>query len=158
MQEPMYDFDEQLAKGEDGEKLLDAFFSREWIIRTATRQEQRQGIDRHYIHRRDGRRYKIEYKTDYIVHRTGNAFIETVSVDSEGRAGWAHTSSADFLFYFVVEDLLLYIVSMRTLREQLERWARVYPIKAVPNRGYKTHGILVPLCELEEHSTQVVSM
>lgn len=158
MQGAVYDFDEQLAKGVSGEELLDAFFSREWIIRTATRREQRQGIDRHYVCRKDGRYFKVEYKTDYLAHKTGNAFIETVSIDSEGRAGWAYTSKADFLFYFVVEDLLLYILPMETIRKQLSRWAKEYPIKAVPNRGYRTYGILVPLCEFEEHSAQVVSI
>lgn len=154
----MYKFTEQLVRGETGEKQLDEYFSDYCEIKQSKRQEQRQGIDRYFTDRKTGKRFSVEYKTDFIAHKTGNAFIETVSVDSAGKWGWSYSSKADYLFYFVVEDLLVYIVKMDTVRDQIPRWAKSYRKTYAQNDGYRTHGILVPLPEFEKYSEQVISL
>jgi len=82
-----YTFDAQKARGDAGEAFLDQVFAADYEIRPATRAEQRRGIDRIFVHRQTGRRLAVEYKTDYKAAHTGNAFVETVSVDAAGKAG-----------------------------------------------------------------------
>ena len=111
---PPYNFDVQLAQGESGEARLDRFFSTWFQIQPATPEEQRQGIDRWFSDRRRPRTLAVEYKTDHTAARTGNAFIETISVDSEQKAGWAFTSQADLLLYYVPGRDQVYV--LRTTR------------------------------------------
>lgn len=153
-----YNFQVQLDIGEAAEKMLDAYFGAWYEITPATRQEQRQGIDRHYRERRGDRCLRVEYKTDYTARRTGNAFVETVSVDTQDKPGWAHTSTSDVLLYYIPGDELVYCIVLATLREQLPRWKREYPLRRVPNGSYHTHGLLVPLDEFEQCATQVISL
>ena len=151
-----YDFPTQLTQGADGEQLLDRYFATWFTIRHATRLEQRQGIDR--IFSRQGATYKIEYKSDARANATGNAFIETVSVDTAGKRGWAYTSEADYLLYYVPGAEVVYIVPFLTLRQHLTQWAQQYPTRQIPNQGYHTHGLLVPLDEFERIAQRVESL
>lgn len=151
-----YDFQQQLAIGEQHERRLDEFFS-QWDIdiRPATADEQRRGIDRFFTHRPSKAVDAMEYKADDKAGRTGNAFIETVSVDVTGKPGWALASQARFLVYLVVEPEAIYLVSMRRLREALPRWRAAYPEVPAQNDGYRTLGLLVPLHELERVAVMV---
>lgn len=152
-----YQFDKQLSVGEHGEGRLDAFFAQWFVIRVATRQEQRRGIDRIFTRHADGRVYAIEYKTDHTAGKTGNAFVETVSVDTANKPGWASRSEADLLIYYVPEDRLIYVIDFSHLRAHLPVWKKRYPQRSIPNQGYHTHGILVPLKEFEQIAIQVLS-
>jgi hypothetical protein len=150
-----YNFQQQLSEGQKGERFLDEFFRPDYAITPATPQEQRQGIDRIFTHRRTRRRLKVEYKTDSWSGRTGNAFVETVSVDTAGKAGWALTSQADFLVYYVPDPATIYIVKMAALRRQLAAWQTKYVSRTVQNDNYQTTGLLVPLDEFERLATEV---
>jgi len=152
-----YSFDRQLAQGEQGETFLDGFFLPWFTIRRATREEQRQGIDRWFVDARK-RRQSIEYKTDSAAGRTGNAFVETVSVDTTNKPGWAYSSQAETLIYYIPDDGLIYVIRMAHLRLVLPAWVRKYPTRAVPNAGYRTHGLLVPLHEFEDLAVKVFSV
>ena len=154
-----YDFKTQLNKGKSGEKILDNKFSDRFIIKEASLdEEKKKGYDRIFISKNNSETVLlIEYKTDYLAHKTGNAFIETISMDSYNRKGWAYTSQADYLFYFVVKDLLLYIIRMNKVKELVSEWIKEYPVRKSVNNGYNTHGVLVPLCEFEKHSELVLS-
>lgn len=154
----MYSFSNQFKQGTNGESALDRFFGDQFEITAVSRKLQRRGIDRIFRSRAGDNLLRVEYKTDYLAHKTGNAFIETVSVDSAGKRGWVHTSEADYLIYYVVEDLLIYVVAFTTLRRVLPGWLKRYPTKKAPNSGYFTHGLLVPLRELEEHAEAVISI
>lgn len=153
-----YDFDRQLAEGEAGEAFLDAFFrGRGHTVRPVSMDGQRRGIDRD-ITAPDGRQMSVEYKTDRLAARTGNAFVETISVDAEqGKMGWALTSQADYLVYYVPEHVIL-ILPFASLRWALPGWMRDYPARAAPNDGYRTHGVLVPLDKLAEYAVQTFSL
>lgn len=149
----VYDFEHQLADGEAGEAFLDEFFrQRGHAVRPASREEQRQGIDR-FIVTPAGREMKVEYKTDHVAARTGNAFVETVSVDTAGKMGWALTSQADYLVYFI-PDRMIVVLPLRSLRWALPGWMREYPARSAANNGYLTHGLLVPLGALLEYAVQ----
>jgi hypothetical protein len=118
-QQPPYNFDDQLSRGELGEALLDRFFAQWFRIKPATPEEQRQGIDRHFHHLKSHQEFTVEYKTDSLASRTGNAFIETVSVDTEQKAGWAFTSQADMLLYYVPGKRVVYVLKMAAIRTRL---------------------------------------
>ena len=154
----VHDFARQKARGATGELFLDRVFVESYRIRRATEREQRRGIDRVFTNRETGRETRVEYKTDYRAAETHNAFVETVSVDSDGKQGWAYTSEADYLVYYVPGDGLVYVLALETLREQLPRWAEAYPHSVALNDGYNTHGVLVPLDEFEEHAAAVLSV
>lgn len=147
-----YDFATQLRRGQGGEAALDAWFGRRFDIRPATRAEQRRGIDRWFTDRASGERLSIEYKTDWTASRTGNCFVETVSVDTADKAGWAVSSQAQWLVYFLPDDGLAYVIPLVSLRAELPRWRREYPVRRIPNDGYHTVGLLVPQDEFERLS------
>lgn len=151
----MYAFQEQLAKGEESEDELDQLFGKWYCIQAATMEQQRAGIDRIFTRKDNGHVSKIEYKTDWTAGRTHNAFVETVSVDTNNKPGWAHSSQADYLIYFVPGDCLIYIIAFANLRKRLPYWQK-FPTRTIENKGYKTLGILVPLAEFERIATQVI--
>ena len=151
-----YDFKEQLAEGQAYERRLDQHFSQFNIeIRPATMDEQRQGIDRYFTHRTTGKVDAMEYKADSLAGRTVNAFIETISVDTTGKPGWAVASKARYLVYLVTEPETIYLIDMRALHVALPVWKARYPVRQAQNFGYRTHGVLVPLHELERISIAV---
>jgi hypothetical protein len=142
-----YDFEDQKAKGKQGERFLDEQLSKWFRITPSSEAEQRQEIDRWF--ERDGDRWAVEYKTDAIAQRTHNAFVEMVSVDLAGKSGWAYTSKARWLIYYIPGDELIYVIEFERLRQELPRWAATYPFKSALNEGYRTWGLLVPLHEFE---------
>lgn len=153
-----YDFNKQLSKGEDGEQRLDEYFSVKFDIQQVSRDGQRRGIDRVFQCRETGKTETIEYKTDLKARYTHNAFIETVSVDTNKTRGWAFTTKADKVFYYVPGDELVYVLEPATVRELLDNWQKRYPVRAAQNKNYKTFGVCVPLSELEICAIEVISL
>lgn len=155
-----FDFAAQLSKGEAAERLIDSYFADRYAITLVDRAAQRSGRDRLFIDRETGEQLYVEYKTDWRAQSTGNVFVETVSVDVEKKAGWAYTCTADLLFYYLPGPgcELIYVLDPLDLRDQLERWLRMYPSRAVQNSGYKTHGLLVPQAEFERLAREVVAV
>lgn len=154
----LYTFDEKFAQGAQGEAFLDAFFKRWYLVFPATPEEQREGIDRYFVHLRQRRVLAIEYKTDERAGQTHNAFVETVSVDTASKPGWAVTSQADYLAYYIPGDGLVYIIKFSKLRLALSRWEKIYQTRQIKNSGYHTHGLIVPLHEFEKLSEAVLSV
>jgi hypothetical protein len=151
-----YDFPTQLAEGQAHELHLDEFFKQFNVeIRPATMDEQRQGIDRFFQFERTGSVDSVEYKADSIAGKTGNAFIETVSVDATNKPGWAVASKAQYLVYLVTEPETIYLITMAQIRSHLPRWQQQYPTKAAQNNGYRTWGVVVPVSELERIAVYV---
>lgn len=151
-----YHFPTQLARGETAEAELDAHFGTWFLITKATREQQRHGIDRIFMNKQDGVVSTVEYKTDWRAFETGNAFVETVSVNTAGKRGWAYTSRSTFLFYHLPSPAcLVYILTFSRLRRNLPRWERAYPTRDIQNQGYQTRGLLVPLEEFERTAEEV---
>jgi len=153
-----YDFATKLHEGQKHEQFIDEFSGKWYAIREATRDEQRRGIDRIFTEKKTGIVTTVEYKADTTASRTGNAFVETVSVDTANKPGWAYTSQANWLLYYLPQDGLIYLWEFATLRRHLPRWVKQYPARAIPNKGYKTHGVLVPLAEFEQFCDKVVNL
>ena len=152
----LYEMREKLLQGEIGELFLDDYFRRWYRIMPATPYQQRLGIDRLFFRRDNGIEYAIEYKCDATSARTGNAFIETVSVDNQDKPGWAIYCQADFIIYFVDGCGPAYVIRPEQIREKLPAWQSQYPSRAIPNKGYKTIGLLVPLTQLKPISQIVL--
>lgn len=153
-----YNFESQLQKGETHEQTLDGYFSDRFTISPVSMDEQRHGIDRTFVNRETGATLKVEYKADSKAASTGNAFVETVSVDTTHKAGWAFTSQADFLVYFVPPDATAYVIRTPILKGKVVGWSEKYPERSIPNNGYNTIGILVPLSEFEKIAETVVCL
>lgn len=152
----VYSFTKQKAIGDRGEEAILAYFSEEWHIEKAHFAQQKKGIDFNFQHRRDGISCTIELKTDTRAHETGNAFVETYS-DFPRKKGWAYTCQADYLFYYLPQDGLIYVFLPNKIRELLPKWAK-YPNRNIPNQSWVTRGVLVPLAEFEKHANQVINL
>lgn len=153
---PPYSMAQQLRKGETAEAHLDQHFADRFRIVPASREQQRLGIDRIFIKHTTGHSYTVEYKTDWTAGRTGNAFVETVSVDSGQIPGWAYSSHAEWLLYFVPATRTIYLITFADLRAQLSQW--ISTCKAappIPNAGYHTLGILVPLTKFARVASRI---
>ncbi len=152
----IYDFQRQMRQGGEGEAFLDAFFTgKGYAIAAASPEQQRQGIDRIFTSPGTGRVSLVEYKTDHAAARTGNAFIETISVDAAGKMGWALTSQAEILVYYIPPAGTITVVPFMALHWEMPRWLRDYPPRQARNAHYATHGIIIPLAELERHALRV---
>lgn len=142
-----YGFKEQLLKGKEGEARLDTYFSKWYFVSPVTMDLERKGIDRKF--KRGSIVTYAEYKTDSLTQKTGNIFVETISVDTLGRLGWAWTCTADLLMYLALPNTL-YVVNPTKVRECIEVWQKAYGVRSVKNKGYKSVGIPVPVREFSK--------
>lgn len=147
----LHTFDKSLKSAKLYEAELDKHFGQTFQITPAGHEQERLGIDRFFEHRHTGVRYSVEYKTDHKTPETGNVFIETMSVDTHGKRGWAYTSTAQVLVYFIPGYEYALRADMTAIKNNLVEWT-VYPRAPAWNRGrggeyYKTLGRLVPLGE-----------
>jgi hypothetical protein len=156
-----YGFEEQLRIGEEHEKTLDAYLGRWYEVIPATMAEQRRGIDRTIIAHDSGNEWKVEYKADERASKSGNAFVETVSAyvdDMNETLGWAHTSQADLLLYYLPQSKVVYVWDVGVLRSFLREWNNSYPKRFIQNEGYKAIGILIPLKVFGEGAKRVINL
>lgn len=154
---------QQFISGTQVADYLDAYFGeRGWHITPTTPHEERVLClgDRHY--RRGAKELFVEYKSGIQTHYTGNVFLETVSVDSARKAGWVYTCQADYLFYAALLDHRLLIFIPADLRRQMDELkARFREVKTGKgqNKGYDTHGLIVPLAVAErEIASKVIEL
>ena len=157
-----YKFETQLKKSKQAETRLDKHFAEWFDIAHVPLRVDRCGIDRIFTSRAglpdEGERYTVEYKCCEKAQSTHNAFVETISVDATNTPGWAYTCQADWLFYYVIGDELVYMLKPETIRKNLPQWEKKYRTRSSQNDGYKTWGICVPLFEFEKAAEQVVCL
>lgn len=142
-------FDKSFQAAKVYEAELDKHFVPAYDITPATYEQERLGIDRFFAHRSTGVCYSVEYKTDHKTHETGNVFVETMSVDTAGKRGWAYTSTAQVLVYFVPQEEYALRADMTEIKRRLPEWSGYRQAEAM-NRGrsgdyYRTLGLLVPV-------------
>lgn len=147
----MVSFEEtpQWLSGQSVAEFLDQFFIRRgWQIKPTSPYEERVLClgDRHY--RKDGRHLFIEYKSGLQTAATGNVFLETISVDAQDKPGWVYTCQADYIFYATLLNKMILVMIPATLRqkiEQLKGQFRETKTGKAQNKGYNTHGVVIPL-------------
>lgn len=145
----VHGFAASFTAGKRGEHVLDRFFARRGIrVTPVSRTEERRGIDR-VFGLQDGRNVNIEYKTDEAAARTGNVFIETISVDSVPKHGWGFSCEADWIVIYIPGLSSAYVVRPQVIREHLYSWTSMFKVRAATNDGYHTYGVLVPVWNIE---------
>lgn len=79
-----------------------------------------------------------ELKTDYVINRTGNLFLEDYLVYTDGRydGGYLRKSKAEYLLYFDIKGSVLYIYPFSELKQYIKENCGYIPIK-VRNDGFK---------------------
>lgn len=163
-----YNFRRQHSQGKEAERFIYATFQERFNVIPAPAYLQDRGVDFTFTDRVNGQVYKVELKTDSRAVRSGNAFIETVSIAREGEAhqeGWAFTSISDWLLYYLPNTMppRIYRIGFEPLRLMLPAWISAYPERRIPNedkrRGfYHTVGVLVPLEELNRIAQEVIEL
>lgn len=139
-----HDFRDKLADSEARNKELDRAFSRWYEIYPMPLIIDKIGIDRLWKEKEWKVFYSVEYKFDERTAETGNAFIETVSVDTENKPGWGYTCAAQILVYYIPQWHKAWVLSPMEIKNRLEEWKKKYREVPVQNNGYKTFGLLVP--------------
>lgn len=163
-----YDFGRQHSYGKDAERFIYGAFQNQFNVIPAPAWMQERGVDFTFTDRVNNQAHKVELKTDTLAHRTGNAFIETVSIARDGephQPGWAYTSEADYLLYFLPRGMppKIYRIHFESLRQALPVWLDRYPARLIPNKDskrgdYHTIGLLVPLADLQAISQEVIEL
>lgn len=92
----------------------------------------------------------LEYKADSQGHRTGNVFLETISVDRTGKPGWVWTTEADWVVYWLPASGDGWLLAPAALRDRIWDWSRRFRVKVSSNPTYHSYGLLVPVGELEQ--------
>jgi len=148
----VYKFKDSLEDGEKHEKVLDDYYSQWFYIQPVSFAAQKSGIDRTWTNISDNFRYSVEYKADSTAANTGNAFIETISVDTTNTMGWAYTSCSQLMIYYIPPLKKAYRCAILSLKHLLRGWIKKYGTVSIPNEGYNTIGIIVPLEEFQNCS------
>lgn len=143
-----YDMQIQAWHGGQGETTLDKYFSKFYDIEPVSVELQKMGIDRIFVEKGTNIRHSVEYKTDKKAAKTGNLFIESISNDTNGKLGWTVTFLAQVLIIYVPGLQLAFEISASPIKKKLAEWMGKYEVKQIPNPGYYTHGIPVPVAEI----------
>lgn len=165
----IHDFAEKKRQGKKGESFLDRYFSLWYKVEPVSLDEERaHGYDRifkglypafEYLAKAPVEQMRVEYKTDYLAAKTGNVFIETISVSTAGKKGWIYTSHADLLVYFIPPIFRIYCCPMKDVRKVfLSDWQSRYVAKIVSNGDYATHGILVPVSVFAKTAKRTIQL
>lgn len=141
----MHTFNNSKKVGDAGEATLDKFFKDKFNIEEVDISQQKLGWDRVFTHLESGARASVEYKTDTQSHKTGNIFIEIWSNKESGKRGWAYTTTAQWLYYYVLGAEEVYIVDVVKLKLYLKNWEKQFIIKGAKNPNYSSEGMLVPI-------------
>jgi hypothetical protein len=133
-------FSEKLAAAAKWEAKLDDWLGKSgYVVRPLGPYQP----DREVVLRDESGIITVEYKCDEEAIKTGRLFIETVSNDVSGRLGWAKTTNADWILYFVV-PVRVFAFRPETLRAALDRWSGHFPLKKADNGRFNTLGVCVP--------------
>ena len=97
---------------------------------------------------------KVELKTDYVINRTNNLFLEDSILYSRGgsRKGWFKTCKADYLFYLDEHTLTLYIYQLSDIRKYIEDYKGYIPYRSVDDGYKRVYGYCLDK-DLVEHQT-----
>ena len=142
-----YEFKTQLAKGQKYEEILDEHFTQWYKIKPVSLQFQRLGIDRVFTDENDIR-ITVEYKTDFRAEKTGNVFIELISVDKTQKPGWVQSSIAQLLVYYIPGRGII-TIPMMEIKKRIKEWMKKYNVIYCANKTYKSWGLVIPISEIE---------
>ncbi len=151
----------QFKSGMNVESFLDRHFSHEFDIEPTTEYQERNLCLGDRIYKKGDVCFFVEYKSGIQTHYTGNVFLETISVDNPCKPGWVYTCQADFILYAVLLDDLILVFKPEVLRQRIANLKGRFPEKSTSkgqNRGYNTHGVIIPLDYAKELAVKIISL
>lgn len=154
----VHSFTGNIKKSDEHNRALDAVFSQWYEIHRMPLEVDKLGIDRIWREREWKVYYTVEYKADDRTAETGNAFVETVSVDTKNKPGWGYTCAAQILVYYIPQWNKAYLLSPMTIKEHIQEWREKYREVSAQNNGYKTLGIAVPFDVFKKYCYAVVDI
>ena len=149
-------FFNDLSRGKAGEELIDRYYKNIFEIEEVTLASERgNGIDR--VYRFGDNVFTVEYKFDFRARKTGNAYIEVLIEESDGRIkdGCIKKTQADILMY-LCNNLGLYILYAKELKADIAVLQEKYGLVSGPwnngsdGVGFRAKGMLIPLGDLFE--------
>ncbi len=151
----------QFKSGMKVETFLDQYFSNEFEITPTTKYQERTLCLGDRIYKKDSTIFFVEYKSGIQTHYTGNIFLETISVDKPCKPGWVYTCQADFILYAILLDGLILVFKPNNLRQQIADLKRKFPEKPTSkaqNKGYNTHGVIIPLDYAKSLAQKIIKL
>ncbi|MDF0554898.1 hypothetical protein [Kamptonema sp. UHCC 0994] len=134
---------------------MDTIFYQWYKIFPASAEEDYIGIDRIFF--AGSNKKTVQYKTDFLSYKTGNAYIELLSRSDLLTPGWIYTAKAEWLIYFVYPKII-YCLSLKKMRDILSIWKSKYRTVKVKNTKYFGEGLIVPLQELRAIAKSVLEV
>ena len=154
----MHNFINSKNIGDAGEAALDLFFSNKFTIEEVNMTQQKLGWDRIFTHKEDFTRASVEYKTDTQSHKTGNIFIEVWSNKEVDKRGWAYTTTAQWLYYYVLGTNEVFVVDVAKMKLYLNNWEKQFIKKSAKNPNYSSEGMLVPIEIFKSVAYEVINV
>ena len=152
----MFNFEEQLEIGKQGEKLIKRFYETQkteedknkYIVRNARKEEQLKGADFFIINNELGTRY-VEVKTDTRAEQTGNVALEIQIVygDTDKRIGCALKTFPDFLMYWIYPTNRVLYWNPERLIPYIMDWIinQEHRIVDAENKNFFSRSLIVPI-------------
>ena len=152
----MFDFEEQLEIGKQGEKLIKRFYETQktkenknrYIVRDARKEEQLKGADFFIISNELGTRY-VEVKTDTRAEQTGNVALEIQIVygEDDKRIGCALKTFPDFLMYWIYPTNRVLYWNPEKLIPYIMDWIinQEHRIVDAENKNFFSRSLIVPI-------------
>ena len=152
----MFNFEEQLEIGKQGEKLIKRFYETQkteedknkYIVRDARKEEQLKGADFFIISNELGTRY-VEVKTDTRAEQTGNVALEIQIVygDTDKRIGCALKTFPDFLMYWIYPTNRVLYWNPERLIPYIMDWIinQEHRIVDAENKNFFSRSLIVPI-------------
>lgn len=114
----MNTFHKDLKTGKKGETAAAAALAeRGWRTTDLSDSPQYQKQDIDFRAEKDNINLTVEVKTDSVINRTGNMFIETRQGNHDG---WYHYCKADIIFYIDSTNKRIYCFSLSSLRKYID--------------------------------------
>lgn len=154
-----FDFDEQLQIGGRLERRIARSVSNEECVLPVPRRLQHRPfhMDQIWISREWPHRVRtVEITGDWRAAETGNALIEVHSVDVEGRPGKYWETWANLAVHALPSEGYGYVVKVDAIQSHMTAWSHDYREVKIPNDGYHTVGLPVPLSEIESISLRTI--
>ena len=103
---------------------------------------QKKGVD--FRIKNENQQLLIDVKTDYIMYKTGNIFLE---LQDGPRVGWAKKTIADLIFYIDYNSNMVYVLEWSSCAAKIDELRKV----AFSNQdGISMVGALLPVDRLDE--------
>ena len=142
-----FDFHEKRREGDKGEWLMNTYHTLWFDIVESGNDGRERGYDSIFTRFSDSTPFLVETKVCNRAHETGNLIVETMSKVEFDKLGWAITSEAEILLWYIwFWDEVIYF-RMPDIKKRVNQWKERYGELALMKnkQGWTTRAIMVPL-------------